>query len=463
MDTLHKASFDDSGWSGYQTLKVRETDGFARQQEPIDQPFSVPMSNGFRMEAELRIVRADAEGLEEIPSQVYEINQQTEQLTGRVVFLADAVPAHGEVEFRLYYGNSQIEPRDYLSPLQVTKGDAGPQHYILENEFYKIETMPQSGQIWHMWNRKGANKSWHHHEWDVNKDKGGDCCHWAPNCWAAYPERITNGYDVLAGGEDIDLIDWNYAFGWQNPESQIIAGPVFWEMTRWGIVWPHPDHTNLDIKRDPSAFVYARVVYRFYASLPWFYQSSVLETMKDMRCFFIRNCQFVFLADIFSHTFIAPERTGILPNDEEDVAVLRLMAPIDQKPYTHQQHSTSNILPSKLSYYGFFNQENSDAFALFQLTEKNTNLNSGSPVYQNHATLFSELTGWSAYYCRSFSYTNQRYNPENATFLPKGERYEEENVCMLFKHKTLSETLSAMKETDRCLKHPLQSKWEYAT
>ena len=67
----------------------------------------------------------------------------------------------------------------------------------------------------------------------------------------AYPERITNGYDVMAGGEDIDLIEWNYAFGWQNPERRIIAGPIFCEMTRWGVVWPHPEHTNPQIKRDP--------------------------------------------------------------------------------------------------------------------------------------------------------------------------------------------------------------------
>ena len=106
--------------------------------------------------------------------------------------------------------------------------------------------------------------------------------------------------------------------------------------------------------------------------------SASLETLKDLRCFFVRNGQFVFLTDIFTHTFIAPERTGLRPTDEEEVAVLRLMAQIDKKPYTHQQHSLSNVLPSKLAYYGFYNDRTPDGFALFQLTEKNTNLHRGN-------------------------------------------------------------------------------------
>ena len=459
MNAQSKNQFNKNGWSGHRVIRVRETMNMDREQEVVDLDFSAPATSGFRPEAELRIVRADYSRLEEIPSQFYRLAQSPRKISGRIAFLVDKLPAQGQAEFRLYHGNPHAKPPAYSSPLRVTRGEGGPQHYFVENEFYRIETMPQSGQIWHVWNKKGSNKSWHHNEWNVNKDKGGDPCHWAPNCWAAYPERITNGYDVMTGGEDIDLIDWNYAFGWQNPESEIISGPVFHEISRWGTVWPHPEHTNPDNRRDPSPFIRARIVYRFYSALPWFYQSSVLETLKDMRCFFIRNCQFVFLANIFSHTFIAPERKGILPTDEEDVAVLRLMGQINRKPYTHQQHSLSNVLPSKLAYYGFYNEENTDGFALFQLAEKNSNIHRGEPVYQNHATLFSELPGWSSYYCRSFSYTNQRYNPENATFLPEGERYEEENICLIFKHNKLAGTLAKMKNTDMCLKNPLKTEF----
>ncbi len=55
---------------------------------------------------------------------------------------------------------------------------------------------------------------------------------------------------------------------------------------------------------------------------------------------------------------------------------------------------------------------------------------------------------------RTFSYTNRRFNPENATFLPKGERYEEENVLMTFRHENLDSTLDHLRQTDAVVKNP---------
>lgn len=448
-------AFKAEGWGEHRLIRLRDELTLPPGRSIIHLPVNLSVPPDFKLESEWRVVRKINGGLFEIPAQGRNLQIVDGQLQGEVVFAVDDVQPGEQPEFRFYHGNPPAPAPVYSSDLKVSSGSDGPQHYFIENDFYKIETMPQSGQIWHMWNKLGTNTSWHHNEWDSNKDKGGDPCHWAPNCWAAYPERISKGYDVLTGGEDIDLIDWNYAFGWRNPESEMTCGPWFCEFKRQGIVWPHPDHTNPMLHRSPDPFIRAEVVYRFYAGVPWFYQSSVLETLQDMRVFFIRNCQFVFLSNIFSHTFLAPDRTDILPTDEEDVAVLRLMGKIDRKPYTHQQHSFSNVLPAKLAYYGFYNQDNTDGFALFQLAERNSNGNSGEPHYQNHATLFSELPGWSAYYCRSFSYTNQRYNPENATFLPAGERYEEENVCLFFKHTALANTLSQMKTFDQCLKEPM--------
>ena len=118
------------------------------------------------------------------------------------------------------------------------------------------------------------------------------------------------------------------------------------------------------------------------------------------------------------------------------------------------------MLPSKLACYGFYNEDTSDGFALFQLTEKNVNIHKGEPIHSNNATLFSELPGWSAYYCRALSYTIQRYKPENATFLPKGERYEAENVGLLFTHNDLPETLAAMENASRQMKSPLEVTWD---
>jgi len=69
-------------------------------------------------------------------------------------------------------------------------------------------------------------------------------------------------------------------------------------------------------------------------------------------------------------------------------------------------------------------------------------------------TLLTELHDWSLYFCRAFSYTNRRFHPENATFLPKGERYEEENICLIHRHDTLPATLDCLSRHSRELRNP---------
>jgi hypothetical protein len=446
--------FDPKGWKGFIPITVKETIGIARQSEPVDTSFSIPGLGNIDCKRELRIVYENKGSLREVPSQFYGLKQENNNISGRVFFYA-TVPASASGTFRLYYGNKEALPVDYPSELSIKKGDGDPQHCFIENPFYRIETMPKSGQIWHVWNKKGTNTSWHHNEWENNINKGGDPCHWAPNCWVSYPERITNGYE-LKDGEECDFIDWHYVFGWDNPDTAIINGPLFIEIRRQGIVWPHPEHSRPDIKRDNKERIRAEVVYRFYDRLPLIYQASKIETLSDVTVNFIRNCQFVFLDHVFSHMIIAPDRRGLLPEDEEDIAVLRLMGIINKKPYDMIEHSLSNVLPSKLAYYGYYNDKTADGFALFQVSEKNTNLHTGKPVYQNHATLFTEVKDWSIYCCRALSYTNQRFNPENVTFLPKGECYEDENFCMVYRYNDLAPTLDMLKSENLKIKHPIQ-------
>jgi hypothetical protein len=305
-----------------------------------------------------------------------------------------------------------------------------------------------------MWNKLGTNTSWHHFEWNVNKEKQGDPCHWAPNCWVAYPERITNGYELL-DGEECDFIDWQYVFGWDDPECEIIEGPVFLEIKRRGIVWPHPEHSRPEIKRDKVPRIFAEVTYRFFADSPYIYQSSRIETLEDLNVFFIRNCQFVFFDFVFTHMIIAPEPEGLLPHDETEPAVVQLMGTINNKPYDWIEHSLSNILPAKLAWYSYYHNENSDGFAVVQTAERNTNIHSGKPVLQNHRSLLTEVKDWSLYTCRALSYTNQRFNPENVTYLPKGERYDEENFLLFYQHEDLTKSIAHLGAADARLKRPL--------
>lgn len=326
-----------------------------------------------------------------------------------------------------------------MEKINVTTGDLGPQHKIIENEFYRIETLPSSGQIWHMQNKLGSNADWFHNEWESNKDKGGDPCHWAPNSWVGYPERVGSGFENISFG-DIEAIDWHYVFGWDNPETVINEYDDSYEIIRRGVVFPHPEHSNPKTFREEKPLIWAEVTYKFYHGSPYFFQSSRIRTLAPVPVFFIRNCQYVFQYHNFSHMLVAPEQDGVKPKDKIKPSVLPLMSYFRNKPF-EREHTLSNILPSKLDYTGFINEKTKDGFALFHLKEENTNLKTGKASYGNHCTLFTELSDWAVYFCRAFSYTNQRFNPENMQYLPEGEEYYEENMALMFEHNSVEETL----------------------
>jgi hypothetical protein len=80
---------------------------------------------------------------------------------------------------------------------------------------------------------------------------------------------------------------------------------------------------------------------------------------------------------------------------------------------------------------------------------------SGQATYSNHMIFLTELHDWAVYYARAFSYTNRRFHPENAVWLPKGERYQEENVCLIYRHEGAAGTLEMLGRWGRELRSPL--------
>jgi hypothetical protein len=451
MDEITNIPFDPRPWGGHVAYRITEPAGLAREHAVADFAFEVPDVPAGMKDHELRAALVEGQGPQEVPSQFYSLSRSGPALAGRVALFVDLTAGESR-EVRVYYGNQAARPPQYPRDLQVRKGDLGPLHYFLESRFYKIETMPKSGQIWHIWDKLSSNTSWHHYEWDANKARGGDPCHWAPNCWVAYPERVTNGYEAV----DPDSFDWHYVFGWDNPHTEIVDGPVFCEIRRKDVVRPHPEHSSPNLRRDPTDKIVAEVVYRFYDGCPWFYQSSDMQTLEDLLVYFIRNSQFVFLDHAFTHTIICPEAAGLKVGDAVEPAVLRLMAHLNVKPFDGVQHSLSNVLPSKLDYTSFFSDRTGDGFAQFQLLERNTNVHSHRPTYYNHMIFLTELHDWSVYYARAFSYTNRRFHPENAVFLPKGERYQEENVCLIYKHENLQRTLDELRVWSRQFRDPVR-------
>jgi len=134
--------------------------------------------------------------------------------------------------------------------------------------------------------------------------------------------------------------------------------------------------------------------------------------------------------------------------------VIRLMAHLNVKPFDGVEHSLSNVLPAKLAYTSFYHHRTGDGFAQFQLLERNTNVYGGEPTYHNHMIFLTELNNWSVYFCRAFSYTNRRFHPENTSWLPKGERHEEANICLLYRHENLPDTLDNLALRNREFQTP---------
>ncbi|HTL53552.1 MAG TPA: hypothetical protein VL860_13330 [Planctomycetota bacterium] len=451
MIPVHSDPFDAGAWRGKLAFRLKNDTGAVRERSLVDFPFTISDAPRDLDDRQMRMVTVIAGNPVEIPAQFYNLKRTGGMLEGRAAFFC-SMQAREVATVQLYYGNpGAVRPANRRN-LTVRKGDLGPLHFFIENDYYKIETMPKSGQIWHMWNKLGSNTSWHHNEWDTNKDKGGDPCHWAPNCWIAYPERVTNGYEAA----DPDMFDWHYVFGWDNPQTEFIDGPVFFEMRRKDFVWPHPEHSNPNIRRDHREKIVAEVVYRFYEGCPWIQQSSDMQTLEDMLVYFIRNSQFVFLDHVFTHAIICPDKGEVKPTDAVEPAVIRLMARKNLKPFDGVQHTLSNVLPSKLNYTSFYNNENGDGFAQIQVAERNSTVHGAPPTYFNHMIFLTELHNWAIYFCRAFSYTNRRFHPENAVFLPKGQRYQEENVCLIYKYASLDATMENIGRLSDDLRSPLK-------
>lgn len=439
------APFNAKGFKGFLTISVSETLGLAREREPVDLEFSIP-SGADTVLSGFRIARVEGKKTIEIPSQFYNLAKKGSAVSGRAAFFA-ALPARGRQGFRLYYGNKGAPVPAYASGLSIQKAAPGPiegpMHWTIDNEYYRIETYPKNGQVWHIWDKKGRNARWWFREW-TDFEKGGDPVNWSPNTWLAQPDRAFNGV-----GKEKTMMDWHYVVGWDNPDHKIISGPIFHEIRRRGPVWPHPDRVDTNYFYGKEVKVRAEIVYRFYDGLPWFYQWSRFSTEADFYNYFLRNCQWVFKDSFFSNMAILPQTPGLKTGDSEEMCLMPLMSHFNTKPF-HEQHSLSNVVPSKIRFYTYFNPQTRDAFADIQLSEKNWREPSGEPALTNHAMIFTELNGWAVYFARAFSYTNQRYNPENAVLIPKGHFFEEENALVVYGYDS-PQKLEWLKMVDRQL------------
>lgn len=252
-------------------LVVREEAGLARVQEPVDVDFTVEQERFPDPERRLRATVMTAAGaFTEIPCQVYDVKPLAAAPYGggsntalqrfRVVMPLTLQPKADAV-VHLWAGPPRDKPAD--SGLRLDGNSLGG---VVRNAAYRVELEPTCGQI----------VAWLDTRLDVRfelqrKDMVGQgaVIHRTPDLFR--PDR-----------------QWSHALDWTAPEHRAVAGPVMVETTRRG-----------EMPWIPEAV--GKVQYRFFAGRPEVRATSSLRVTKDIEGMAVRNGNFCFSIDLFTH------------------------------------------------------------------------------------------------------------------------------------------------------------------
>ena len=339
-------------WSGHKDVVVQERNGYQRIHEPVETEiqFAHPLSGGIEtisaaVKREVRVVRLTGKDSgDEIPSQVYDVrpatprgqNQESVSVRARIVFMADA-EAYGTNKYRVYYGNPAAKAPDYDTELKVSGSGVG---YTIENEFYRIITEDQSGQIDQI-DVKFATKP-------SLRFKYGTL-HWNPDFIVVPEDHPATGYT------------WYYAHHFVKPEVMVESGPLFFDITRKQLI-PGQDT------------VFMEVHYRFYTGLPYFISETRIEAMKDCRTFAVRNDELAFGRTDFTHAIWRNKTPDMLPGHEGEIGAINIF---------HEQraggHVLGSVLPPNMAWISLCNPESGLGVGSIRLWWDNTNALTGEP------------------------------------------------------------------------------------
>ena len=252
----------DKRWRYYGSNVLEESEGLAREGEPVHLLLGLYADRIADPAREIRIVGIDPESgvSAEVPCQVYgsstwdkmrdEHCQPT--TTVEVAFLAD-VPAFASKVYLIFYGNPDAEAPSYASDLEVSGKGYG---LTVENNHYKTVLHPKSGAIDEIHLKQNVNVIFDHH-----LETNGSL-HWNPGVYA--PPRT-----------------WIHASDWENPGGySTTSGPVFFATKRHA---PLPLYPEVDCS----------VTYRFYADKPYIMVESMIDVTADLDVVALRNGEIV--------------------------------------------------------------------------------------------------------------------------------------------------------------------------
>jgi len=399
----------DKRWKYYGSNVLEETEGLAREGEPVHLLLGLYADRLTDPAREIRVVSIDPESgrPEEVPCQVYGSSTWDKMAdehcqpttTVEVAFLAD-VPAFGSKVFLIFYGNPQAEPPRYGSDLSMSGEGYG---LTVENNHYKVVLHPKSGAIDEIHLKQNANVLFDHH-----RETNGSL-HWNPGVYA--PPRT-----------------WIHASDWEDPEGyETMAGPVFCMTKRHAPLPLYPE-------------VECSITYRFYADKPYVMVESMIDVTKDMDVVALRNGEIVLNHDVVR------EFAWKKPDGDIGSVVIK------ERP----RHPTRGMdLHVSTPWFAFFNREVPCALAVMNLElgayRRGKGLTEWAPFNYLH---------WGPWtYCaRPLVYTFISPNPQRVMHVSAGSSFYERmafHACRLGASE--EERFAPVEVTAAELQHPLQA------
>jgi hypothetical protein len=344
-------------------------------------------------------------GTVELPSQVYDVRAGAARGGGdspavpvraRVAFFADA-GAYSTVRYYVYYGNPSAKAPKY--PTELAASGSGVR-YTIDNAAYRILTEEKSGQIDQIDLKFGSKPSL--------RFKYGTL-HWNPDFIVVSDDYPANGYT------------WWYAHHFENPDHEVISGPVFFEIRRKQLI-PGQD------------VAYMEVTYRFYAGLPYFISTTYIEAKKDTRTFAIRNDELAFGRSDFNLVCWRNKTPDMMEDHLGEVGTAGLY-------YDGYRggHVLGSALPPNMAWITMVHTGNNYGVGSIRLSWENINALTGepSPLYNSHTVISEHDEG--LYWFRSLIYSPRTAEGVDTDKLmqflidvPKGSSYRETNAYAMY-------------------------------
>ncbi len=413
-------------WNYYAGVMLEETAGLTRQGEPVHVTLGLFADRLTAPAREIRVVtyapndaRADERGYVEVASQVYNVKtwkdeeilaiEERDEKTGQkiprysptttleVAFLAD-VPSYRKQAYLIFYGNPHAAKPSYQTDLVVQGEGLG---CTVENEFYKINHAGNSGAIFGVYVKQGVDVLLEH------KLETNGAVQWNPDCYS--PPH-----------------SWVHASDWENPECEIVAGPVFVMLRRWAPL-PHLED------------VLASSTNIYYAGQPYVIVSETAEFTRDRYVKAVRQAEIVFNHAVLDE-FAYIDPFGAIKGFKIE----------GSRP--HPEHAIE--LPLDTPWMAFINRERRVAFGHVALEAAASNLTGGLPRLDEDAYFYVANGPW-IYLSRALVYPFGSNNASRMTHVPKGAVYVSKTAYLPIRLAEGSDPFEPIETARRTLTKPL--------